>query len=90
MNFRSDNFFWKKTPYQVVTFDKVLSHCETACKIQAELCSLHDMALLLKGQLISECLFDFFKFSKKPTKNLTNFCPSTKKWSNQQSEGFFL
>ena len=27
-----------------------------------------------KGQLISECLFDFFKFSKKPTKNLTNFC----------------
>ena len=28
-----------------------------------------------KGQLISECLFDFFKFSKKPTKNLTNFCP---------------
>ena len=28
-----------------------------------------------KGQLISECLFDFFKFSKKPTKNLTNFSP---------------
>ena len=35
-----------------------------------------------KGQLISECLFDFFKFSKKPTKNLTNFCPWSKKWSN--------
>ena len=28
-----------------------------------------------KGQLISECLFDFFKFTKKPTKTLTNFCP---------------
>ena len=28
-----------------------------------------------KGQLISECLFDFFLISKKPTKNLTNFCP---------------
>ena len=28
-----------------------------------------------KGQLISESLFDFLKFSKKPTKNLTNFCP---------------
>ena len=28
-----------------------------------------------KGQLISECLFDFFKFSKKQMKNLTNFCP---------------
>ena len=28
---------------------------------------------IFKGQLISGCLFDFFKFSKKPTKNLTNF-----------------
>ena len=28
-----------------------------------------------KGQIISECLFDVFKFYKKPTKNLTNFCP---------------
>ena len=28
-----------------------------------------------KGQIISECLFDVCKFSKKPTKNLTNFCP---------------
>ena len=28
-----------------------------------------------KGQLISECLFDNFKFSKEPMKNLTNFCP---------------
>ena len=28
-----------------------------------------------KGQLISECLFDNLQFSKKPTKNLTNFCP---------------
>jgi hypothetical protein len=43
-----------------------------------------------KGQIISECLFDVFKFSKKPTKNLTNFCPSTKKWSNQQSKGTFF
>ena len=30
---------------------------------------------LAKGQLISECLFDFLKFSKKPTKNSTSFCP---------------
>ena len=35
-----------------------------------------------KDQLISECLFDIFKFSKKPTKNLTNFCPGFKKCSN--------
>ena len=32
-----------------------------------------------KGQLISERLFDNFKFSKKPTKNLTNFCPRIQK-----------
>ena len=31
--------------------------------------------VILKGQLISECLFDNFKFSKKPTKSLTDFCP---------------
>ena len=30
---------------------------------------------LLKGQIISKCLFDVFQFSKKPPKNLTNFCP---------------
>ena len=29
----------------------------------------------VKGQIISECLFDVFQFSKKPPKNLTNFCP---------------
>ena len=29
----------------------------------------------IKGQPISECLFDFFRFSKKPKENLTNFCP---------------
>jgi hypothetical protein len=28
-----------------------------------------------KGQLISECLYDDLKFSKKPTKNFPNFCP---------------
>ena len=41
------------------------------------------------GQLISECLFDVFKFSKKTTKNWTNFCPGSKKWSNQQSKCTF-
>ena len=40
--------------------------------------------LLSKGQIISECLFNVFKFSKKPTKNLTNFCPEPKKWSNHK------
>ena len=30
---------------------------------------------LSNGQLISECLFDFLNFAKKPPKNLTNFCP---------------
>ena len=31
--------------------------------------------LFSKGQSISECLLDNLNFSKKPTKNLTNFCP---------------
>ena len=31
--------------------------------------------IVVKGQLISECIFDFLKFSKEPTKNLTYFCP---------------
>ena len=35
----------------------------------------HDRKQLAKGQLISECLFDNLKFSKKRTKNLTSFCP---------------
>ena len=30
-----------------------------------------------KGQIISECLFDFLNVPKKPPKNLTNFCPRT-------------
>ena len=34
--------------------------------------------------------FSDLKFSKKPTKNLTNFYSETKKWSNQQSKGTFL
>ena len=29
----------------------------------------------LKGQLISECLFDFLNFPKKPTENFDNFLP---------------
>ena len=41
-----------------------------------------------KGHLISACLFDFFKFSKKPTKNLT-FCPRTKRcWNHQNIDNF--
>ena len=43
-----------------------------------------------KGQIISECPYDILKSSKKPTKNLTNFCPETKKWSNQQSKDTYL
>ena len=31
--------------------------------------------LYTKGQIVSECLLDVFEFSKKTTKNLTNFCP---------------
>ena len=45
--------------------------------------------LFVVGQIISECLFDVFKFSKKPTKSLTNFCPESKKWSNNHI-GFLI
>ena len=38
-----------------------------------------------KGHLISECLLGVIDIPKKPTKNLTNICPESKKWSNQQS-----
>ena len=33
--------------------------------------------LFIKGQLISEWIFGVFKSSKKPTKFLTDFCPSS-------------
>ena len=43
-----------------------------------------------EGQLISECLFDFFRFYKKPTKNLTNFCPVSKKWSKHKIKALYI
>ena len=33
--------------------------------------------------------FWFFKLSKKPTKNLTNFCPESKKWSNHKIKAHY-
>ena len=50
-----------------------IENCET--KICRKLYGFNHQQLWCKGQLISECRFDFLKFSKKPTKNLTNFCP---------------
>ena len=53
-------------------YKKVLDYYQA----QPHLIDPHLPGLLeLLGQLISECLFDNLKFSKKPTKNLTNFCP---------------
>ena len=51
----------------------------------AQLCNFNlNLLIMTKGQLISECLFDVLNFQKKKktTKNLTNFCPESKKWSN--------
>ena len=42
---------------------------------QKRLVILKLCVVLTKGQIISEGLFDVFKFSKKPTIHLTNFCP---------------
>ena len=43
---------------------------EEISRLKAQLANVNP-----KGQLISECLIDFFKFFRKPTKNLTSFCP---------------
>ena len=37
-----------------------------------------------KGQIISECIFDVFKFSKKPTKIWQISAPESKRWSNHK------
>ena len=47
-------------------------------------------ALEVKGQLISECLFDILNFPKKQQKNGKYSAPESKKWSNQQNKGTFL
>ena len=40
--------------------------------------------LLAKGQLISECLFGVFNFSKKQRKICQISAPESKKWSNHK------
>ena len=39
-----------------------------------------------KGQLISECLFDFLNFPKNQRKIWQTSAPGSKKWSNQKSK----
>ena len=34
--------------------------------------------------------FWYFRFSKKPPKNLTDFCPESKKWSNHKIKAHFI
>ena len=43
-----------------------------------------------KGQLISECFFDFLNFPKKHQKIWQISAQESKKWSNQQSINTFL
>ena len=42
---------------------------------QSKLCYVVGEETVSKGQIISECLFDVFRLSKKTVKNLTNFFP---------------
>ena len=58
-----------ETPYSCS-----LCHKEFA-QLQALGNHVETIHVQLKGQLISECLFDNLKFSKKTSKNLTNSCP---------------
>ena len=45
---------------------------------------------VIKGQLISEWLFDFLNFPKNQRKNLMNSALESKKWLNQKDEGTLL
>ena len=62
-------------PYFLGGYSKYYLHIPAILLTLASHKSPKVLNWLAKGQLISECLLDLFKFSKKPTKNLTSFCP---------------
>ena len=69
---------YQKNDFATFDFEGVRHRLlEVFCASNSSFKSIECLVLftMFKSQLISECLFDFFKFSKKPTKNLTNVCP---------------
>ena len=65
-------FCFENVPYLKLLWESIENR---GCKLDLNRHFSCEICQPGKGQLISECLFDFFKFSKKTTKKLTNFCP---------------
>ena len=54
------------------TLNLLIGMCENALNTKEDIDTPAESGAATTGQLISECLFDNLKFSKKPTKNLTD------------------
>ena len=65
-------FCFENVPYLKLLWESIENR---GCKLDLNRHFSCEICQPGKGQLISECLFDFFKFSKTPTKNLKAFCP---------------
>ena len=70
--------------YPILYLFLVISHIDMSFGMPQNLLPGPQFASSIKGQIISECLFVVLNFPKKTTKNSTNFCPVSKKWSNNR------
>ena len=65
--------YYANKHYKYSTAKLKLRYSKKTTKIQ--LCSIFYLTMLIKGQIISECLFDVFQFSKKNNKKFEKFLP---------------
>ena len=82
-NFRKSQLFF---PIWILNF----SHGLKLRNLQHSVSKIVLSLFFSKGQLISEWIFLGLKFSQIATENLKDFCPDSKKWSNQQNKDTFL